>query len=73
VSWMYFVYQKENSIGCEANLTMTTNYTRPTRLLYCVSRLPEVVSLYYTIIWSDLFEVNNKKCNFLESMVFVLL
>jgi len=64
---------EENSIGCEANLTTTTHYTRPTRLLYCVSRLPEVVSLYYTIVWFDMFEVNNKKCNFLESMVFVLL
>jgi len=35
---------RENSIGCESNLTTTTNYTRPTRLLYCVSRLSEVVS-----------------------------
>jgi len=46
-----------------------------TSLLYCVSRLSEVVSLYYrpTIVWFDLFEVKNKKCNFLESMVLVLL
>jgi len=27
-----------------------TNYTRPTRLLYCVIRLPEVVSLNYSIV-----------------------
>jgi len=47
-----------------------------TRLLYCVSRLPEVVLivvLYNSMYCLTCFEVNNKKCNFLESMVFVLL
>jgi len=65
---------KESSIGREASLTTATNYTRPNRLLYCVSMLPEIVLLYSTIVCCHyLFEVNNEKCNFLESIVFVLL
>jgi len=31
-------------------LTTAANYTRPTRLLYCVIGLSEVVSLNYTIV-----------------------
>jgi len=46
----YFVYQKESSIGWEASLTTATIYTRPNRLLYCVSMLPKIVSLYSTIV-----------------------
>jgi len=51
-----FVYQRESSIGREATLTTAANYTRPTRLLYCVIGLSEVVSLNYTIVGGTVTE-----------------
>ena len=50
-----------------ASLTIATNYFRPTRILCCIDWLSEVVSLFlYYCMSFDLFESNNKKCNFLE-------
>jgi len=50
-----------------ASLTTATNYFRPTRILYYIDFLSEVASLFlYYCISLDLFESNNKKCNFLE-------
>ena len=50
-----------------ASLTTATNYFRPTRILYYIDLLSEVASLFlYYCISLDLFESNNKKCNFLE-------
>jgi len=54
-----------------ASLTIATNYFRPTRILCCIDWLSEVVSLFlYYCMSFDLFESNNKKCNFLELNVY---
>jgi len=56
-----------------ASLTTATNYFRPTRLLHCIDLLSEIVTLFlYYCMSFDLFESNNKKCNFLELYVLFL-
>jgi len=73
ISSMYFVYQKESSIGWISKFDHCYKLlpAYQTIILYCLVVRSNIVVLYYCILF-DLFESNNKKCNFLELNVLFL-
>ena len=56
-----------------SNLTTVTNYTRPTRLIFRVLDCQKLYVILYGCLSFVLFIIDNKKFNFLESIVLFLL
>ena len=56
-----------------SNLTTVTNYTRPTRLIFRVLDRQKLYVILYGCLSFVLFIIDNKKFNFLESIVLFLL